>query len=68
MVSFLIISFGISFGVTDFVTKQGYDGAFNICAIIMGVISAFGFLIFFFGAKIRCYTTKYAVVRAKIEI
>lgn len=63
-----IISFGISFGVTDFVTKQGYDGAFNICAIIMGIISAFGLLIFFFGAKIRSYTTKYAVDGAKIEI
>jgi uncharacterized membrane protein len=63
-----IISFGISFGVTDFVTKQGYNGAFNICAIIMGVISAFGFVVFFFGAKIRSYTTKYAVDGAKIEI
>lgn len=63
-----IISFGIGFGVTDFVAKQGYDGAFNICAIIMGVISAFGFLVFLFGAKIRSYTTRYAVDGAKIEL
>jgi Major Facilitator Superfamily len=55
------ISFGISFGITKFIKVQGYDGSFNICAIVMGVISAFGFLVYIFGKKIRSATTKYAV-------
>lgn len=62
-----LISFGISFGVTKFVTEQGYQGAFNICTIIAGVISAFGLFIFLCGSKIRAVTMKYAVDNRTIE-
>jgi hypothetical protein len=55
-----LVSFGISYGVTNFVGAKGYDGALNICAIIMGVLSAFGFPVYFFGKKIRAFTTKWA--------
>ncbi|KAE8380187.1 MFS transporter [Aspergillus bertholletiae] len=63
-----LISFGISFGVTKFVAKVGYKQALDICAIIMGVISAFGFVVFIFGAKIRFLTMKYAVDKKTVEI
>ncbi|RAK86784.1 MFS transporter [Aspergillus costaricaensis CBS 115574] len=55
------ISFGISFGVTKFITEQGFQGAFDICAIIAGVVAALGIPIFFFGWWIRRVTMKYAV-------
>ena len=55
------ISFGISFGVSTFVRRNGYEGALNICAIVMGVISALGFPVFFFGKRIRSFTMRYAV-------
>lgn len=61
------ISFGISFGVTKFVTEQGYQGAFNICTIIAGVISAFGIFVFLSGPKIRAVTMKYAVDNKTVE-
>lgn len=56
-----LISFGISFGVTNFVTELGYQGAFNICASITGAIAAFGVPIFLWGHKLRAITMKYAV-------
>ena len=43
-----LISFGISFGVTNFVKAKGYEGALNICAIVTGVVSAFGLPVFCF--------------------
>ncbi|GAA82776.1 MFS transporter [Aspergillus luchuensis IFO 4308] len=55
------ISFGISFGVTKFITEQGFQGAFDICAIIAGVVAALGIPIFVFGWWIRKVTMKYAV-------
>jgi Major Facilitator Superfamily len=63
-----LASFGISFGVTNFVLKQGYEGSFNVCAIVMGVVSALGFPIFFFGKKIRSMTMRYAVDHETAEI
>ncbi|KAJ5088269.1 hypothetical protein N7456_011885 [Penicillium angulare] len=56
-----LISFGISYGVTKFVAEQGYQGAFNICAIIAGVVAAFGLPVFLWGPKMRQFTMKYAV-------
>ncbi|PYH73737.1 MFS transporter [Aspergillus vadensis CBS 113365] len=55
------ISFGISFGVTKFITEQGFQGAFDICAIIAGVVAALGIPVFVFGWWIRRVTMKYAV-------
>jgi hypothetical protein len=56
-----LISFGISFGVTKFVTEQGYQGAFNICASITGAVAVLGLPVFLWGHKIRAITMKYAV-------
>jgi hypothetical protein len=56
-----LVSFGISFGVTNLVRAKGYEGALNICAIVMGVVSVFGFPVFFLGKKIRAATMLYAV-------
>ncbi|RAL05955.1 MFS transporter [Aspergillus ibericus CBS 121593] len=56
-----LISFGISFGITKFVTEKGFQGALDICAIIAGVVSAFGILVFVFGAWIRRVTMPFAV-------
>lgn len=61
-------SFAISFGVTSFVRSQGYEGALNICAIVMGVVSAFGIPIYIFGRRIRAVTMKYAVENKTVEV
>lgn len=63
-----LISFGISFGVTNFVRAKGYEGALNICAIVIGVVSAFGLPVFVFGKKIRAATMRYAVDNKITEI
>ncbi|PYH47361.1 MFS transporter [Aspergillus saccharolyticus JOP 1030-1] len=63
-----LISFGISFGITSFIAQRGYQGSFNICAIIMGVISAGGLPVFILGPKIRALTMKYAVDGRRAEI
>lgn len=55
-----LVSFGISYGVTNFVESKGYDGALNICAIIVGVLSALGFPVYFFGKRIRAATAPWA--------
>ncbi|KAH7146509.1 major facilitator superfamily domain-containing protein [Dactylonectria macrodidyma] len=55
-----VISFGVSYGSLEFVQSQGYDGAFNICAIILGVLGALGLPIFFFGKQIRRLTQPWA--------
>lgn len=55
-----VISFGISYGSLAFVQKQGYDGAFNICAIILGVLGFLGVFVYIFGKKIRQFTGRWA--------
>lgn len=63
-----LISFGISFGVTKFITQLGYQGAFDICTIVTGVVAAFGIPIFLWGPKIRAFTMKYAVDNQSAEV
>lgn len=53
------IGFGISFGSINFVQKEGYEGAFNICAGIVSAIMFLGFFVYFFGAGIRRMTQKW---------
>lgn len=53
------IGFGISFGSISFVEKAGYEGAFNICAGIVGALMGVGIFVYLFGAKIRSITQKY---------
>ncbi|CAG8918560.1 unnamed protein product [Penicillium salamii] len=55
------ISFGISFGTTAFVRKSGYDGALNICAIVLGILSVFGLVTYFYGKTFRKLTQRWAV-------
>ena len=38
----------------------GYEGAFNICAGIMGALMFIGILIYFLGARIRRATQRFA--------
>ncbi|CAH0054428.1 unnamed protein product [Clonostachys solani] len=63
-----VISFGVSYGALDFVHKVGHDGAFNICAIILGVLSAIGIAVFFFGKRIRQWTEPWATDKPKSEL
>jgi hypothetical protein len=60
-----VISFGVSYGSLEFVKSVGYDGAFNICAIILGALGALGLVIYIFGKKIRELTTPWAVDKAQ---
>ncbi|KAF9885269.1 hypothetical protein FE257_013067 [Aspergillus nanangensis] len=55
------ISFGISFGVNSFVKEKGFEGAMNICAIIVGILAALGIPVYVFGKSIRRMTQRYAM-------
>lgn len=55
------IGFGIAYGTIDFVEKAGYEGAFNICAGIMGALMFLGIPIYFFGKQIRKRTQRWAI-------
>lgn len=54
------IGFGISFGSISFVNSAGYEGAFNICAGIVGALMGLGVFVYMFGSKIRSMTQKWA--------
>ncbi|GAB1196661.1 hypothetical protein APSETT444_005936 [Aspergillus pseudonomiae] len=58
------ISFGISFGTTAFVHELGYDGALNVCAIIIGALFGLGIVLYFTGTYIRRFTQKWATEAA----
>ncbi|KAL2811604.1 major facilitator superfamily domain-containing protein [Aspergillus granulosus] len=55
------IGFGISYGAIAFVNKAGYEGAFNICAGIMGALMFIGIFVYVFGRQIRRKTERFAV-------
>lgn len=55
------IGFGISYGTISFVQKEGYAGAFNICAGIMGALMFLGIPVYFFGKQIRKRTQRFAI-------
>jgi hypothetical protein len=40
---------------------SGYDGALDICAIVIGVLTAIGFVVYFFGKAFRKFTQRWAV-------
>ncbi|EFQ86749.1 hypothetical protein PTT_17910 [Pyrenophora teres f. teres 0-1] len=54
------IGFAISFGSIGFVNSAGYDGAFNICAGIVGALMCLGIPVYFLGDKIRAMTQRFA--------
>lgn len=62
-----LISFGISFGITSFISKEGYQGALTICTIVTGVVSALGIPVFLWGPKMRAVTMRYAVDNKSAE-
>ncbi|RAH84249.1 MFS general substrate transporter [Aspergillus japonicus CBS 114.51] len=47
------IGFGISFGTSAFVDRVGYDGALEVCAVVVGVLAGCGVGLFFWGAWVR---------------
>lgn len=55
-----VISFGISYGALEFIQTKGYDGAFDICAIILGILGFMGIGIFVLGKRIRAWTQRVA--------
>ncbi|SJX64764.1 uncharacterized protein SRS1_15195 [Sporisorium reilianum f. sp. reilianum] len=54
-----IVSFGVSLSTVDFLQKAGPRGAFNVLAILFGVVSAFGIPFYFFGPAVRRLTARY---------
>lgn len=55
-----VISFGTSYGVAPFIERSGYDGAFGTFAALTGVLGAFAIPIYFWGRRIRVFTTRFA--------
>ncbi len=54
-----IVSFGVSLSTVDFLEKAGPRGAFNVLAILFGIVSAFGIPFYFFGPAVRRLTARY---------
>ncbi|SPO25652.1 related to synaptic vesicle transporter SVOP and related transporters (major facilitator superfamily) [Ustilago trichophora] len=54
-----IVSFGVSLSTVNFLEKAGPRGAFNVLAILFGVVSAFGIPLYFFGPAVRRFTARY---------
>ncbi|KAI7283616.1 hypothetical protein KC345_g2877 [Hortaea werneckii] len=55
------VSFGTSYGVTDFIETSGYDGSFGTYAGPTALFGLLGLPVFFFGKRIRQFTGKWAV-------
>ncbi|KAF5666591.1 HOL1 [Fusarium circinatum] len=47
------VSFGLSYATVPSIQSLGYDGAMNILAIICGVLSALGIVMYFIGKRVR---------------
>ncbi|KAF5645851.1 HOL1 [Fusarium tjaetaba] len=47
------VSFGLSYATVPSIESLGYDGAMNILAIICGVLSAMGIVMYFIGKRVR---------------
>ncbi|KAI8651849.1 MFS domain-containing protein [Fusarium sp. Ph1] len=60
-----VISFGLSYGSLEFIERVGYDGAFNICAIILGVLGILGIPVYIFGKKVRQMTQPWATGKSQ---
>ena len=58
-----IISFGVSYGISPFIERNGYDGAFGSLAALTGAFGLLGIPVFIWGKKIRQFTSKYTVDR-----
>lgn len=61
------ISFGISFGTTAFIGGLGYDGAMDVCAVVIGVLSGLGIGLYFMGKWFRRVTQRWATDDDEVE-
>jgi MFS family permease len=55
------ISFGTSYGVSNFIETAGYDGSFGTYAALTGPLGLLGIPIYLFGKRVRTYTGRYAI-------
>ncbi|KAK8159716.1 major facilitator superfamily domain-containing protein [Phyllosticta citrichinensis] len=53
------VSFGVSFGVADFIERSGYDGSFGTYAGLTGLFGLLGIAVFFTGKRIRAFTGRW---------
>ncbi|OQD78874.1 hypothetical protein PENANT_c074G05115 [Penicillium antarcticum] len=56
-----IISFGVSYGISPFIDRNGYDGAFSTFGGLTAALGLLGIPVFIWGKKIRELTGGYAV-------
>ncbi|KAI1060977.1 hypothetical protein LB507_010029 [Fusarium sp. FIESC RH6] len=56
-----VMSFGVSYGISPFIDRNGYDGAFAVFGGLTGAFGVIGIFIFIWGKKIRQLTTRWAV-------
>ena len=56
-----IISFGVSYGISPFIDRIGYDGAFSTFGGLTATLGLIGIPVFIWGKKIRELTGRYAV-------
>ncbi|KAK8207430.1 major facilitator superfamily domain-containing protein [Phyllosticta capitalensis] len=53
------VSFGVSFGVADFIESSGYDGSFGTYGGLTGLFGLLGIVVFFTGKRIRAFTGRW---------
>lgn len=56
-----VMSFGTSYAVSPFIQAAGYDGAFGTYGALTGFMGILGIVVFFTGAWIRKWTSKWVV-------
>ncbi|KAJ5355392.1 uncharacterized protein N7496_012604 [Penicillium cataractarum] len=56
-----IISFGVSYGISPFIERNGYDGAFATFGGLTAALGLLGVPVFVWGRKIRAVTGPYTV-------
>lgn len=62
-----IISFGVSYGISPFIEKSGYDGAFGTFGALTGALGLLGIPIYIWGKQIRRIMGRYCVNKEKGE-
>ncbi|KAJ5636527.1 uncharacterized protein N7484_009840 [Penicillium longicatenatum] len=56
-----IISFGVSYGISPFIDRSGYYGAFSTFGGLTAALGLLGIPVFIWGKKIREFTGRFAV-------
>ncbi|KAI7678266.1 MFS general substrate transporter [Hortaea werneckii] len=55
------VSFGVSYGISDFIESHGYDGCFGTFGGLTAAFAVLAIPIYFFGKRIRRFTGKWSV-------